>query len=429
MGKIITAIDVGTSKVYTLVAEVPVGEEAVNVLGFGVSKSNGMKQGVIVNSENMAKCIEESVSIAAGMVSQNTGVFNIGDVFISIADTYIESITKNSAVQLGDKPREVQEYDKAELEYNIEKKYIVPGKALLHKSVYNYKVDESGILKEPIGREGVKLEAAVHLVLGREKSIDTLEQVLIKAGIKPRGMIFKPMATAFAVLSEEEKRSGIILVDIGAGTTSISIFKNGRLIYTAVIPVGGDTFTNDLAEVLDMEKDAAEGLKRDMSHVAGDIGKDEKVEIDTKSEKKEVKLSYIKEIMDARSEELMNLIEQKLIESKFAESAINGIAFCGGAVKTNGLIDRARRHFNMPVKVAHINRVKGFGDVLYRPEGATGIGVFLYAMNNMENSAESEDKTKIKKKKKEKREKTGISGITFMEKVWNGMKRFVFDID
>ena len=136
MGKIITAIDIGTSKIYTLIAEIPVEEEAVNVLGVGVSKSNGMKQGVIVNSDNMAKSIEESVSIAAGMASQNTGVFNIGDVFVAISDSNIESITKNSAVQLADKPREVQEYDKAELEYNIEKKYIVPGKALLHKSIY-----------------------------------------------------------------------------------------------------------------------------------------------------------------------------------------------------------------------------------------------------------------------------------------------------
>lgn len=426
MGKIITAIDIGTSKVYTLIAEIPVEEEAVNVLGFGVSKSNGMKQGVIVNSDNMAKSIEESVSIAAGMASQNTGVFNIGDVFVAISDSNIESITKNSAVQLADKPREVQEYDKAELEYNIEKKYIVPGKALLHKSVYNYKVDNSGILKNPIGKEGLKLEATVHLVLGKESNVDVVEEMLSKAGIRPKGMIFKPMATSFAVLNEEEKRSGIILVDIGAGTTTISIFKNGKIIYAAAIPIGGDTFTNDLAEVLDMEKNNAEGLKRDMAMVTGDISKDEKVEIETKTENKDVKLSFVKEILDARSDELMNLIEQKLVESKFADVAINGIAFCGGAVKTGGLIDKARRHFNMPVRVTAVNKIKGFGEMLYRPEGATGTGVFLYAVQNLENSP-MEYEEKSKKKKKEK--KSTVSGPNFMERVWNGMKRFVFDID
>lgn len=426
MGKIITAIDIGTSKIYTLIAEIPVEEEAVNVLGFGVSKSNGMKQGVIVNSDNMAKSIEESVSIAAGMASQNTGVFNIGDVFVAISDSNIESITKNSAVQLADKPREVQEYDKAELEYNIEKKYIVPGKALLHKSIYNYKVDNSGILKNPMGKEGLKLEATVHLVLGKESNVDVVEEMLAKAGIRPKGMVFKPMATSFAVLNEEEKRSGIILVDIGAGTTTISIFKNGKIIYAAAIPVGGDTFTNDLAEVLDMEKNNAEGLKRDMAMVTGDISKDEKVEIETKTENKEVKLSFVKEILDARSDELMNLIDQKLIESKFADVAINGIAFCGGAVKTGGLIDKARRHFNMPVRVTAVNKIKGFGEMLYRPEGATGTGVFLYAAQNLENSP-MEYEEKSKKKKKEK--KITVSGSNFMERVWNGMKRFVFDID
>lgn len=426
MGKIITAIDIGTSKIYTLIAEIPVEEEAVNVLGFGVSKSNGMKQGVIVNSDNMAKSIEESVSIAAGMASQNTGVFNIGDVFVAISDSNIESITKNSAVQLADKPREVQEYDKAELEYNIEKKYIVPGKALLHKSIYNYKVDNSGILKNPMGKEGLKLEATVHLVLGKESNVDVVEEMLAKAGIRPKGMVFKPMATSFAVLNEEEKRSGIILVDIGAGTTTISIFKNGKIIYAAAIPVGGDTFTNDLAEVLDMEKNNAEGLKRDMAMVTGDISKDEKVEIETKTENKEVKLSFVKEILDARSDELMNLIDQKLVESKFADVAINGIAFCGGAVKTGGLIDKARRHFNMPVRVTAVNKIKGFGEMLYRPEGATGTGVFLYAAQNLENSP-MEYEEKSKKKKKEK--KITVSGPNFMERVWNGMKRFVFDID
>jgi cell division protein FtsA len=428
MGKIITAIDIGTSKVYTLIAEIPNGEEAVSVLGFGVSRSSGIKQGVVVNSDNVVKSIEESVSIAAGMVSQNTGVFNIGEVYVSISDAYIESITKSSAIQLADNPREVQEYDKAELEYNIEKKYVIPGKALLHKSVYNYKVDGSGILKDPIGREGLKLEATVHLVLGREKNVDIMEQVLAKAGIRPKGMIFKPIATSVAVLSEEERKSGIILVDIGAGTTTVSIFKNGRIIYSGAIPVGGDTFSNDLAEILDMEKKEAEGLKRDMAMITGEISKDEKIEIETKTEKKDVKISFVKEILDDRSEELMKLIEQKLIESKFGDVAINGIALCGGAVKTSGLIDRARRHFNMPVKVAVVNKVKGFGDMLYKPEGATGAGILIYAIQNIE-STENIIEESEKKKKKNKNKTSTNNGPSFIERVWTGMKRFVFDID
>lgn len=425
MGKIITSIDIGTSKVYTLIAEIPTGEEAVNILGFGVSKSSGIKQGVVVNSENAAKSIEESVSIAAGMASQNTGIFNIGDVYVSIADSFIESVTKSSVIQLADNPREVQEYDKAEIEYNIEKKYVVPGKALLHKSVYNYKVDNSGILKDPVGREGLKLEATVHLVLGREKNVEMMEQILTKAGIRPKGMIFKPAATAAAVLSEDEKRSGIVLADIGAGTTTISIFKNGRIIYAGVIPIGGDTFTNDLAEVLDIEKNEAEGLKRDMAMITGEILKNDKIEIETKTEKKEIRLSFVREILDARSEELMNLIGQKLTESKFADVAINGISLCGGAVKTSGLVDKARRHFNMPVKVATVNKIKGFGEIMYKPEGATGTGVFLYAVQNI---ATTDSETENSEKKK-KNKKSTSSGPSFIERVWTGMKRFVFDID
>lgn len=417
---IVAAIDVGTNKTYTLISEI---EEngAAKVIGYGIARTSGITQGIIVNPENVAKSISASVKKAEEMAATKGVDIKITSAAFSVGDRYLESCTKASAIKLSDKPREITASDKKELEDNVEKKYSDSGKMLLHKSVYNYRVDESGIVKEPIGKVGTRLEAVVFLVFGKKKNIDDLEAVAAKAGIKMDKVYFKNWATTNAAAGEDERKSGIIVVDVGAGTTTISIVKNGRMIYTTVIPMGGDSFTNDIAVVLDIDRDSAEGIKREIAVLSSEVIKNETIEIESKGKTVEVELLQVKEILDARSEELLENINNKIEESNFAELAINGIAFTGGAVKTSGFIDKARRVLNRPVRVADMQHIKGFEESLHRHEGVTGAGLMALVLS------ENQTKSEPKKQGKIKKEKIKNENGSFFERFTEKLKSLIFE--
>lgn len=191
------------------------------------------------------------------------------------------------------------------------------------------------------------------------------------------------------------------------------------MIYTTVIPMGGESFTNDISVVIDIDKDSAEGIKREMTSLTSDAIKNEKIEIESKGKSVEVDLSNVKEIIDARSEELLESIMAKIAESNFGALAVNGIAFTGGAVKTAGFIDRARRVMNMAVRVGEIQRIKGFEDALYRQEGVTGLGSLVSATNEIE--IDPAAKSQIKKVKKVN------NGESFFSRFAEKMKSFIFE--
>lgn len=416
---IVAAIDIGTSKTYTLISMVDSSSGTAKVIGYGIAKTSGVTQGIIVNPENAARSIAVSVKNAEEMASKLFPGIKIESAVFSIGDRYIESVTKASAIKLSDKPREITAFDKRELEDIVEKKYIDGSKALIHKSVYNYRVDTSGIIKDPEGKEGTRLEAVVYLVFCRKKSLDDITVAAEKAGIKVEKFMFKGWGTAVAASTEDERKNGIIIADIGAGSSSVSIFKNGRMIYTTVIPMGGESFTNDISVVIDIDKESAEGIKREMSSLTNDAIKHEKFEIESKGKSVEVELLNVKEIIDARSEELLESIMTKIAESNFGDLAVNGIAFTGGAVKTAGFIDKARRVMNMAVRVAEIQKIKGFEDALYRQEGVTGLGSLVSAISEIEITPAG--KSQAKKVKKEK------SGESFFSKLTEKMKSFIFE--
>lgn len=416
---IVAAIDIGTSKTYTLISMVDGISGAAKVIGYGIAKTSGVTQGIIVNPENAAKSIALSVKNAEEMASKLFPGIKVESAVFSVGDRYIESVTKASAIKLSDKPREITGFDKRELEDIVEKKNIDSSKQLIHKSVYNYRVDTSGILKDPEGKEGTRLEAVVYLVFCRKKSLEDINAAAEKAGIKVDKFLFKGWTTAIAASTEEERKSGIIIADVGAGNSSISIFKNGRMIYTTVIPMGGESFTNDIAVVTDIDKESAEAVKREIASLTNDVIKHEKVEIDSKGKSIELELLNVKEIIDARSEELLESIVAKIAESNFSDLAVNGIAFTGGAVKTAGFIDKARRVMNMVVRVAEIQKIKGFEDALYRQEGVTGLGSLISAVSEIELIPEGKNQTKRLKKEK--------SGESFFSRLTEKMKSFIFE--
>lgn len=374
--KILTAIDIGTTKIYTIIAEVNLEEGNFNVIGIGVSPSRGLLRGVIVDVEQVTRDVEIAVQAAEHMAD-----VSIDKAFIGVAGKHIESLMSHATIVLGKVPREIVEADKKSLEELAVSKVVPVDRKVIHKIVYNYKIDDAGVVKNPIGMTGMKIDADVHIVTGIVNAIDSLVNSVNKLAIEVEDVVLEPLASAKSVLTDTEKKLGSILVDIGGGTTDIAIYKNDKLIYTSVIPVGGEHFTNDIASILGLDLKTAGRLKKQLSDYLEEGNmENEVIEVSSNNYEntKEVEISYLKEIVDARTEDILIQVNKKIEASGFKHYVSTGLVFTGGASKVAGLKEMADKHFDMPVRMGKPIKVEGLLEDMNKPEDATGVGLLLY---------------------------------------------------
>lgn len=374
---IVVAVDIGTTKVLAIVAEIFPVEKEFKVIGYGMNISRGLQKGVIVDVEEAMNAIESAISSAEHMAN-----INIEKAYIGIAGKHIESLVSHTVVTLGKMPREIVETDKMRLEDFAETKIVPVDRKVIHKIVYNYKIDDrSEVVKNPVGMVGMKLEADVHVVTGGVQSIDSLIRCINKLDIAVEDVVLEPLASAKAVLSDTEKKLGCVLIDIGGGTTDIAIYKNEKLIYTSVIPVGGEHYTTDLATILGIELKVADRLKKDFSTLHG-FDEDEIFDLPSYSggDARSVELGFVKEIIDARTDEILEIVGKKIEMSGYAKYLQNGLVFTGGSSKIMGLREKAELYFKMPVRIGIPVKMEGMLNELLKPEDATGVGLLLYGI-------------------------------------------------
>lgn len=377
---IVVAIDVGTTKILVIVSEIDRETEKFKILGYGMSASNGgLSKGRVVDIDRASKDIEAAIKAAEIMSS-----VPITKAFVGIAGKHIESLESSGIITLSEnEPREITKIDRKRLEDIAENKVVPVERTVIHRIGYNYRIDNSGIIKNPVGMKGCKLEGTVHIVTGLINTIDALIKSVNKLSIEVEDVVLEPYASGKAVLTDTEKRTGVILVDIGGGTTDIAVFKNEKLIYTSVLPLGGEHFTYDIATVLGIETRMADNLKKDFSINNEDYKIDEIVEIpnyDRYTEKKEIEIGYLKEIIDSRIEDILENIEKKIEASGVQHQVYNGIVFTGGSSKIAGLKERAEKYFDMPVRFAVPIKRDGLSEQMLKPEDATGVGLLLYGV-------------------------------------------------
>lgn len=390
---IAVAIDIGTTKIYVLVAEVFPEKKEFQVIGHGLSPSRGLSKGVIVDVEQVAADVEKAIQLAEA----SSGV-KIESAAIGVAGKHIESLMSHATAIISKYPKEITETERAKLEEIAISKVVPIDRKVIHKIVYNYRIDNSGILKNPIGMTGIKLEADVHIVTGIVNSIESLVNSVNRISVDVDDVVLEPLASAKSVLTNTEKKLGAILVDIGGGTTDIAIYKNEKLIYTNVIPLGGEHFTYDIASLLNIDIETAGRLKKEFSTHINEIDLDDIIEVPSYQygESKEVELHYLKEIIDSRIDDILENVFKKIEASGFKHYIPNGIVFTGGASKVAGLIEKAENIFDMPVRLGTPLKVNGFKDEnINRPEYATGAGLLLYAV---ERQLSGDNNTKKRKK-------------------------------
>jgi len=372
----IVALDIGTSKVVTLIGEIN-DEGGIDIAGIGKSISRGMKKGVVVNIESTIHSIQQSVEEAELMA----GV-QVNSVYAGIAGNHIQGLNSHGIVAIRDK--EVRHSD-VERVMDAAKAVAIPAdRRILHVLAQEFVIDNQEGIREPVGMSGVRLEAKVHLVTGAESAVQNIIKCVERCGLEVEDVILEQVASSYSTLEEEEKELGVCLVDIGGGTSDISIFINGAICHTAVIPIAGDQVTNDIAVTVRTPTDEADRIKiRYGSALQQLLQEEEIIEVSGVGEREPRGLSIhtLASVIEPRYEELFSLVLAELRRSGYEGLIGAGIVLTGGASKMRGAVELAEEVFHMPVRLGMPRHVGGLRGEVEDPIHSTGVGLLLYGAN------------------------------------------------
>ncbi|MDX8397159.1 MAG: cell division protein FtsA [Mariprofundaceae bacterium] len=371
---IIVGLDIGTSKIACVVAETS-PDGSMDVIGIGKHPSRGLRKGVVVNIESTVESIRLAVEEAELMAGTE-----INSVFVGIAGSHIQG--RNSHGVVATKNGEVSSEDVTRAVDAASAMAIPADQKILHILPQEYIIDQQDGSREPIGMSGVRLEARVHMITGAVSSAQNIIKCCNRCDLDVADMVLEQVASSESVLSQDEKDIGVVLVDIGGGTTDIAIFINGAIFHTAVIPIGGDHLTNDLVIGLRTSAHEADLLKIKYGSCMQEmITADEQVEVPSVGGRppRPMQRQIMAQILEPRVHELFELIKAELQRSGYQELIAAGLVLTGGSSLLEGMIELAEETFDgLPVRLGRPQSVGGLVDVVSSPIYATGVGLLLY---------------------------------------------------
>jgi cell division protein FtsA len=351
---LIVGLDIGTSKIVCLVAEV-LGDGRLEVIGIGQHPSRGLKKGVVVNIETTVNAIQRALEEAELMAN-----CKIREVITGIAGSHIKSFNSHGMVAIKDK--EVQQTDVDRVLETARAVNIPLDQQILHILTQEFIIDGQEDVREPLGMSGVRLEVKVHIVTGAVSAAQNIMKCVRRCGLEVRDLILQPLASSIAVLSDDEKDLGVCLVDIGGGTTDIAVFVEGAIRHTAVIPIAGDQITNDVAMALRTPTKEAEELKITRGCALRQLADaHEMIEVPGVGDRgpRQMSRQTLAEVIEPRVEELYTLVQQELRRSGFEELLSSGIVLTGGS------------------SVIQATYKGGLTDVVRNPRFSTGMGLLM----------------------------------------------------
>jgi cell division protein FtsA len=391
-GDIIVGLDIGTTKICTIISEIGKNLEK-KIIGVGVSPSKGLRKGVVVDMDNTVQSIVQSVERAEEMA----GV-DVYSVFAGIAGEHIKSFNSQGSVPVTRDNYEITEEDIHRAVEAAKAVSLPTDRVVLDYLPYEYRVDGQGGIYDPIGMSGVKLEVGVHIVTGAVTAIQNIGKCIERAGFELDKIVLEPLASSLATLTEEEMEMGVVLIDIGGGTTDTAVFLDRRLCYSNVFPLGGDNVTNDIAIGLRIPFLKAEELKKK-------YGQSMSRPVDAKEQfvvpgiigraSKNMSVKDLAQIIEVRMEEVFMFVKKNIEKLGYHQKIGSGIVLTGGGALLQGVNELAEKVFNIPVRVATPRGVTGT-DVIQSPIYSTGVGLVMYGYLSR---AHSEEKKSVKKKK------------------------------
>ncbi|MEM1141567.1 MAG: cell division protein FtsA [Pseudomonadota bacterium] len=373
--RMIVGLDIGTSKVVAIVAEVA-PDNSIEIVGIGSHPSKGMKKGVVVNIESTVQSIQRAIDEAELMAG-----CQIHSVFVGIAGSHIRSLNSHGIVAIKD--QEVLEQD-LERVIDAARAVAIPAdQKVLHVLPQEYVVDNQEGIKEPQGMSGVRLEAKVHLVTCAVNAAQNIEKCIRRCGLEVEDIILEQVASSYSVLTDDERELGVCLVDIGGGTTDIAIFTEGSIRHTGVIPIAGDQVTNDIAMALRTPSQYAEEIKiRYACALTQLAAANETIKVPSVGDRppRDLSRQSLAEVVEPRYDELFTLIQAELRRSGFEDLIPSGIVLTGGTSKMEGAAELAEEIFHMPVRVGYPQCVEGLADIVRNPIYATAVGLLMYGV-------------------------------------------------
>lgn len=376
---LLVALDIGTSKVVVLVGEIT-NDKQIDVIGIGQHDSHGLKKGVVVNIEATVQSIQRAVEEAELMAG-----CEIHSAFTGIAGSHIRSLNSHGIVAIQDK--EVTPYD-VERVIDAARAVAIPAdQKILHILPQDFIIDNQDGIKEPIGMSGVRLEAKVHLITGAVSAAQNIVKCVKRCGLEVSDIILEQLASSYAVLTEDEKELGVCLIDIGGGTTDLAVFVDGSIRHTAVIPIAGDQVTNDIAVALRTPTQYAEKLKLEYGRALTKLA-DNKEPIEVRSpgdrQGKQSSVRALAEVIEARYEEIFNLVAAELRRSGLEDTVAAGAVITGGGAQIYGLSQLAEQTLHMPVRIGLPDEILGLGEQLASPIYSTSVGLLMYGLNQQD---------------------------------------------
>lgn len=372
----VVGLDIGTTKICCIVGEIiePGPQPSIDIVGIGTAPSSGLRKGVVINIDTTVESITKAIEEAELMA----GV-EISTVYTGIAGGHIKSFNSTGVVAV--KEKEISEQDVQRV-IDAAKAIAIPlDRETIHIIPQEYMINDQDGIRDPIGMSGVRLEAKVHIVTGAVSSAQNIIKCANKAGLNVAEICLEPIASSEAVLCQDEKELGVVLIDIGGGTSDIAIFKDGAIVHTGVLAIGGNHITNDIAVGLRTPQNEAEKVKiRHGCALASLIKPEETIEVPGVGGRKPRVLSrkLLAEIIEPRVEEIFSLIQREIMKSGYQDLLSAGVVITGGATLLEGMPELAEYIFEMPVKRGLPHSIGGLRDVVNSPKFATAVGLLKY---------------------------------------------------
>jgi cell division protein FtsA len=372
----IAAIDVGTTKVCTVMADID-RNDILRVVGVGIVPSAGLQKGLVVNVNEARESIRESVRAAervAGYRLESAYVGVTGRHITSVNNRGVVAITRNDMLVRPDDLRRVLQVTR-----NVK---VSSDQKLLHVIPRNYIIDGQQGVKNPVGMHGFRLDLEAHIITAAIASVQNLTKCIRGVGVEIEDLVLEPLASAEAILTDEEKEKGVVVADIGGGTTDIAVFKDNTIFHTAVLPVAGYQITRDISIGLGLSFELAEEMKKKYGNV--NPGNKDRGEPDRTLTTNGHNISYsdLSEIIRVRVEELLSLVVLELPQSESTKLAPSGLVLTGGSANLPGIAELGHELTRLPVRVGVPFSLYGVSDTLLNPAYATSVGLLLWKRRN-----------------------------------------------
>ena len=374
---IIMAIDVGTSKVCTIIARRE-GGRRFSVLSHSVVPSQGLQKGIVTDISATQSVIRESATKAARQAQAT-----VEEAYVGVTGSHVNFENRLDELDWAAKRGVITPADIRRVPTSVAAASAEPGRKVLHALPRNYILDGQSGIRNPLGMHTSQVKVETHVVTAAAMFIDKLNQAVRQAGVSVRELVLEPIASAEAVLTVEERESGVALVDIGGGTTDMVVYRQGTVLYNAALPIGGFQFTNDICQTYDTTYEAAEAVK--LEHGTTDPASlgaiaDVSLPLAGRVSNRTVALRDLSQLLRERAQELVRLIRIKLTESGYTEASEVRLVLTGGSASLPGLEDMIRRTITRHVRIGSPDDVPGIPDELRSPMFATSVGLLLWAI-------------------------------------------------